>query len=117
MKIGSNVHLNALFTWFYQCNAIKVPFIFNKGSKINSLRRQKMKDKKPPIVINLSTRFSKAINQNFDDKKTKDWDLIISIKWPLRSSSSGKGMGRVCRRFQVQVPMGEKISIKKKINK
>lgn len=33
----------------------------------------------------------------------------ISFKVPLRLDSSGKGMGRVFGRFQVQVPIGTKI--------
>ena len=37
--------------------------------------------------------------------------LFLSSLW---FGSSGKGMGRVCGSFQVQVPMGQKISYQKK---
>lgn len=33
---------------------------------------------------------------------------------PMRPCSSGKGMRRVCRKFQVQVPMGQKFTDQKK---
>ena len=41
----------------------------------------------------------------------------IEMVVPLRPSSSGKGMGRVYGRFQVQVPMGTKIYQSEKKNK
>ena len=43
------------------------------------------------------------------------WDLRKKNS-PLRPSSSGKGMGRVCGRFRVQVPIGTKIYLSKKKN-
>ena len=49
---------------------------------------------------------------------TMSWIKKLSRMKSLRPSSSGKGMGRVCGRFQVKVSMGMKIypSIKKKKN-
>ena len=40
--------------------------------------------------------------------------LLMLKKWPLRLDSSGKGLGKVCGRFQVQVPMRTKIYPSKK---
>ena len=38
----------------------------------------------------------------------------ICSSLPLRPGSSDKGMGRICGRLQVQVPMGTKIYLSKK---
>ena len=39
---------------------------------------------------------------------------VYLYQQPLRPGSSGKGIGRVCGRFQVQVPMGTKIYLSRK---